>query len=370
MLVDDSIVRGTTSRKIVQMMRDAGASEVHFRIASPPITHPDYYGIDTPERDKLLAATHDLEGMRKFIGADSLAFLSVDGIYRAMGFEGRDPARPQFTDHCFTGDYPTPLTDPRRARGEPTAIMSLLAEAMSARLYCLSRMAQPLTDRIVLVTGASRGIGARLRLSLRSAGAHVVAVARTVGGLEELDDRIKAGGGSATLVPLDVRRQRGHRTARTCPERPLPAARCARRQCWHSRPLSPLAHVEPKDWDNLIAVNVTANWQFIRCMDALLRRSQAGRAVFLTSGVAHVGRALLGPYAASKAALEALVRTYAAECATTPVRVNLFGPAPRARACMRVLSGHRSAHAANARRSCEGDIALVPAGVRRDREAL
>ena len=87
-LVDDSIVRGTTSTKIVQMMRDAGAKEVHFRIASPPITHPDYYGIDTPERDKLLAATHDLEGMRQFIGADSLAFLSVDGIYRAMGVEG------------------------------------------------------------------------------------------------------------------------------------------------------------------------------------------------------------------------------------------------------------------------------------------
>ena len=86
-LVDDSIVRGTTSTKIVQMMRDAGAKEVHFRISSPPITHPDYYGIDTPERDKLLAATHDLEGMRKFIGADSLAFLSVEGIYKAMGFE-------------------------------------------------------------------------------------------------------------------------------------------------------------------------------------------------------------------------------------------------------------------------------------------
>ena len=85
-LIDDSIVRGTTSVKIVQMMRDAGAEEVHFRIASPPITHSDYYGIDTPERDKLLAATHDLEGMRRFIGADSLAFLSVEGIYRAMGY--------------------------------------------------------------------------------------------------------------------------------------------------------------------------------------------------------------------------------------------------------------------------------------------
>jgi len=127
-LVDDSIVRGTTSTKIVQMMRDAGAKEVHFRISSPPITHPDYYGIDTPERDKLLAATHDLEGMRQFIGADSLAFLSVDGIYRAMGYENRDPARPQFTDHCFTGDYPTPLTDQSATEHTPRQL-SLLAEA-------------------------------------------------------------------------------------------------------------------------------------------------------------------------------------------------------------------------------------------------
>jgi len=129
-LVDDSIVRGTTSSKIVKMMRDAGAREVHFRIASPPITHPDYYGIDTPERDKLLAATHDLEGMREFIGADTLAFLSVDGIYRAMGYEkGRDPVRPQFTDHCFTGDYPTPLTDQAGTDSSPRQL-SLLAEAI------------------------------------------------------------------------------------------------------------------------------------------------------------------------------------------------------------------------------------------------
>ena len=127
-LIDDSIVRGTTSVKIVQMMRDAGAREVHFRIASPPIAYPDYYGIDTPEPDKLLAATHDLEGMRNFIGADSLAFLSVDGIYRAMGEKGRDPVRPQFTDHCFTGEYPTPLTD-LMARDAPPRQLSLLAEA-------------------------------------------------------------------------------------------------------------------------------------------------------------------------------------------------------------------------------------------------
>src|SRR5713101_1638343 len=127
-LIDDSLVRGTTSVKIVRMMRDAGAKEVHFRVASPPITHPDYYGIDTPEREKLLAATHDVEGMRRFIGADTLAFLSVDGIYRAMGFERRDALRPQFTDHCFPGEYPTSLTDQMAQEALPRQL-SLLAEA-------------------------------------------------------------------------------------------------------------------------------------------------------------------------------------------------------------------------------------------------
>lgn len=126
-LIDDSLVRGTTSVKIVRMMREAGAREVHFRISSPPITHPDYYGIDTPDRDKLLAATHDLEGMRRYIGADSLAFLSIDGIYKSMGYEGRDPLRPQFTDHCFTGEYPTLLSD-REGEVSPRQL-SLLAEA-------------------------------------------------------------------------------------------------------------------------------------------------------------------------------------------------------------------------------------------------
>ena len=110
-LVDDSIVRGTTSVKIVRMMYEAGAKEVHMRIASPPIKHPDFYGIDTPERKALLAATHSLEEMRAFIGVDSLAFVSVDGIYKACGLPGRDAKHPQFTDHAFTGDYPTPLTD-------------------------------------------------------------------------------------------------------------------------------------------------------------------------------------------------------------------------------------------------------------------
>ncbi|MDE1174697.1 MAG: amidophosphoribosyltransferase [Parvibaculaceae bacterium] len=124
-LVDDSIVRGTTSVKIVKMMYEAGAREVHMRIASPPITHPDFYGIDTPEQEQLLAANYDLEGMRAYIGVDSLAFITVDGLYRALGYEGRDPVHPQFTDHCFTGDYPTPLTD---KNGTQRHQLSLLAE--------------------------------------------------------------------------------------------------------------------------------------------------------------------------------------------------------------------------------------------------
>jgi amidophosphoribosyltransferase len=127
-LIDDSLVRGTTSRKIVKMMRDAGAREVHFRIASPPITHPDYYGIDMPDRANLLAATHTLEEMRELIGTDTLAFLSVDGLYRAMGEPGRDAAHPKFTDHYFTGDYPTPLTDQNHIESTPRQL-SLLAEA-------------------------------------------------------------------------------------------------------------------------------------------------------------------------------------------------------------------------------------------------
>jgi NAD(P)-dependent dehydrogenase (short-subunit alcohol dehydrogenase family) len=189
-------------------------------------------------------------------------------------------------------------------------------------------MSKPLSDRIALVTGASRGIGAALALELAAAGAHVVAVARTVGALEELDDKIKAASGSATLVPLDVKDSDG--IAR------LALALNERYGCLDVLignagiigPLSPLGHIEPKDWDNLIAVNITANWQFIRCMDPLLQRASAGRAVFLTSAVAYKSRAYWGPYAASKAALDALVRAYAAECATTKVCANLFAPGP------------------------------------------
>ncbi|HMT44172.1 MAG TPA: amidophosphoribosyltransferase [Chakrabartia sp.] len=125
-LIDDSIVRGTTSLKIVQMMREAGAREVHMRIASPPTRHSCFYGVDTPEREKLLAAQHDVEGMREWIQADSLAFISIEGLYRAVGEENRNDARPQYCDACFTGDYPTRLTDHDESRNVNQ--LSLLAE--------------------------------------------------------------------------------------------------------------------------------------------------------------------------------------------------------------------------------------------------
>jgi len=126
-LVDDSIVRGTTSRKIVEMVRQAGATEVHMRISSPPTTHSCYFGIDTPERSKLLAARHDVEGMAKLIGVDSLAFISLDGLYRAVGEPGRAAGAPRFCDACFTGDYPVRPTD-HLDNDADTEQMSLLTE--------------------------------------------------------------------------------------------------------------------------------------------------------------------------------------------------------------------------------------------------
>ncbi len=128
-LVDDSIVRGTTSTKIVDMVRQAGAKEVHMRISSPPTAHPCFFGIDTPSYDKLLAAQHDLAGMAKLLGVDSLAFISVDGLYKAAGEANRNAERPQFCDACFTGDYPLPLTDQKA--GSAPKQLSLLKEEVA-----------------------------------------------------------------------------------------------------------------------------------------------------------------------------------------------------------------------------------------------
>ncbi|MTW17291.1 SDR family NAD(P)-dependent oxidoreductase [Rhodoplanes serenus] len=189
-------------------------------------------------------------------------------------------------------------------------------------------MTNPFTDKIALVTGASRGIGFATAVALAKAGAHVVALARTVGGLEELDDAVQAAGGTATLVPLDLADFDGiARLALALDERygRLDILIANGSQLG---PVSPLPHVEPKELEDLFKVNVLANHQLVRCLDPLLRRAPAGRVVFVSSSAAHAGRAYRGPYAMTKAALETLSRTYAAETVTTPVRVNAFNPGP------------------------------------------
>lgn len=184
----------------------------------------------------------------------------------------------------------------------------------------------PLTGRVAVVTGASRGIGAAAAKALAAAGAHVVLVARTVGGLEEVDDAIRSAGGAATLVPQDLRKldeidRLGPALAerfRRCDVLVANAAMLG--------DLSPVAASDPEVWDRTMLVNVTANHRLIRTLDPLLRGSDAGRAVFVTSGVGQRVTPYWGAYAVSKAALEMMVRLYAAEVANTPLRVNLLSP--------------------------------------------
>jgi NAD(P)-dependent dehydrogenase (short-subunit alcohol dehydrogenase family) len=189
-------------------------------------------------------------------------------------------------------------------------------------------MTKPLANRVAVVTGASRGIGRAAALALAEAGAHIVALARTQGALEELDDAIRERGGSATLVPVNLKDYEA-----------LDRLGAALHQRWGKLDvlvgnagilgeLAPITHVDQPVWDEVMAVNVTANYRLIRSLDPLLRASDAGRAVFVSSGAAHKCLAYWGPYSISKAALEALVRTYAAETVTTPLRVMLLNPGP------------------------------------------
>jgi len=189
-------------------------------------------------------------------------------------------------------------------------------------------MPKPLSNKIALVTGASRGIGRATAVALAREGAHVIALARTVGGLEELDDEIKKHGASATLVPLDLREFDAlDRLGASLYDR-FGKLDVLVGNAGQLGLLSPLGHLDPKTWDEVFAVNVTANWRLIRSLDPLLRAADAGRAVFVTSGITYRARAYWGLYAASKAALEMLVRVYAEETANTRVKANLFNPGP------------------------------------------
>ena len=189
-------------------------------------------------------------------------------------------------------------------------------------------MTQPLASRIALVTGASRGIGYATARALAKAGAHIIAVARTQGGLEELDDEIRKDGGTATLVPLSLTDFDGvARLGAALHERHGKIDILVGNAAVASTS-SPLGHTELKAWTDMMAINVTANFQLIRCMEPLLKQSDAGRAVFITSGAASKALAYMGPYAASKAALDTLVRVWAAETASTKIRANLFSPGP------------------------------------------
>lgn len=182
------------------------------------------------------------------------------------------------------------------------------------------------SGRVALVTGASRGIGYAIARELGRAGVHVVATARTVGGLEELDDEIRAAGGSATLAPFDIKDYDAiDRLGAAIFER-FGKLDILVGNAGQLGAISPLGHVDMKTWDDVLAVNVTANWRLIRSMDPLLRLAPAGRALFVSSGASRNRRAYWGPYSVSKAALDALVVTYAHETEQTAVKVNLFDP--------------------------------------------
>ena len=185
-----------------------------------------------------------------------------------------------------------------------------------------------LQGRIALVTGASRGLGAAAALAYAKEGAHCVLVARTVGGLEAVDDQIKAVGGSATLVPLDITDGPGiDRLGAALYER-FGKLDILLGNAALLGQLSPIGHIEPDVFERVMAVNVTANWRLIRSLDPLLRRSDSGRAIFVTSGISRSIVPYWSAYAASKAALDMMVGVYAAECAHTSVKVNLYNPGP------------------------------------------
>jgi NAD(P)-dependent dehydrogenase (short-subunit alcohol dehydrogenase family)/adenine/guanine phosphoribosyltransferase-like PRPP-binding protein len=315
-LVDDSIVRGTTSLKIVQMMHEAGAAEVHMRIASPPTRHSCFYGVDTPERAKLLAAKLDVGGMTDFIHADSLAFISIDGLYKALGEAHRADIHPKYCDACFTGEYPTTLTDQdengtadRPVRAAPRTRRLILPEfddrRTARRRVSRSSPARAAASAPLL----AQGTGGRGR-ARRADRAHRGRARGSRG------SDLRRSGGSATIAPMDLTENDSiARLAEAVSERwkaldvlVLNAATLGS--------LSAVPAIDFKEFAKVLTLNVTAQAAILAAFDPRCsRRRQQARVIGVTSSVGRMPRAYWGSYGASKAAFENLLLSYGEEVA-------------------------------------------------------
>jgi hypothetical protein len=305
-LVDDSIVRGTTSKKIIKMVRDAGAAEVHFRIASPPMTDPCFYGVDTPEKKNLLAANYTVAEMCRFIEADSLHFISINGLPRYATPAATPRARATATRSPATTQRPS-----RTATAKPTAANSPFSPYDQA-----SRQSRGAGHRRL---ARHRPCGrARTRPRRRTCHRHRAHDRRTrrtrqpnrqAGGRQRACAWISK---TASLPRLHASQTLENSTSINAGFGRLPRGR----------------NINLKNWIEAVDINVNANLRLIQFLDPLLKASDAGRAIFVTSGAATNIRAYWSVYSATKAALDVLIKTYAAECATTKVRANLFSPGP------------------------------------------
>ncbi len=308
-LVDDSVVRGTTSMKIREMVMDAGAKEVHFRIASPPTMWPCFYGVDTPQRDKLIAATMSEDEMRVHLGVDSSAIHLARRPLSRLRRRGRArPSAAAVLRRVFLRRLPGPALRHGGAR---------VRDARSGVI--------PGPGTIALVTGASRGFGYAAAAALGAEGAQVIGMARTVGGLEDLADAIEAAGGpTPTLAPLSITDEPGLKRLCLAIHERWGRLDLVVHAAAHAAPLTPAQMIAAKDFDASVEVNLRGTQRLIGAVAPLL--GSAGS--FVQVADERAGAAFFGSYGATKGAADALARSWAAETARIGPRVLLFRPAP------------------------------------------